>query len=159
MNISPVLTTKSSFGKTLIIGTQPFQSWKFEPTPLYDQELTALKNQAKSLLENSKNIAKDIALEKADLSSLQPLQELFFQLIARAKALDSLTNTGEESTGWEEDFLQKNKEAGVEINYESIIAKAERNVARKLLNEGSNRIDSLFNPRIVSLLAGKKLPI
>lgn len=158
LNISPVLTTKSSFGKTLIIGTQPFQSWKFEPTPLYDQELTALKNQAKSLLENSKNIAKDIALEKADLSSLQPLQELFFQLIARAKALDSLTNTGEESTGWEEDFLQKNKEAGVEINYESIIAKAERNVARKLLNDGSNRTDALFNPRIVSLLAGEKAP-
>jgi hypothetical protein len=158
LNISPVLTTKSSFGKTIIVGTQPFQSWKVEPAALYDQELTALKNQAKSLLENSKNLAKDIALEKADFSSLQPLQELFFQIIARARALDSLTNTGEESTGWEEEFLQKNRETGMELNFEAIIAKAERNVARKLLNEGSNRIDSLFNPRIVSLLAGEKTP-
>ena len=158
LNISPVLITKSSFGKTIIVGTQPFQSWKFEPAALYDQELTALKNQAMSLLENSKNLARDITAKNADLSSLQPLQELFFQIIARARILNSLTNTGEESTGWEEDFLQKNRETGMELNFEAIIAKAERNVARKLLNEGSNRIDSLFNPRIVSLLAGEKTP-
>ena len=158
LNKVPVYNSKSGFGKTVIVGTQPFQSWKVESSALYIQELAAMKNLAKSLLEISKSRAKEAGIQSQDLSILQPIQELFFQIIARAKALDSFTENGIEFLDWEEELLQKNRESAIEFNYQAIMAKAELNADKKPFNEISNLTDKVFNPKIVELSASETVP-
>ena len=158
LNNVPVYNSNSAFGKTLIVGTHPFQSWKVKSSALYTQELAAMENLAKSLLEISKSIAKEAEIRSQDLSNLQPIQDLFFQVIARAKALESLTENGMELSNWQEELLLKNRESAIELNYQSIMEKAEINEDKKPFNEISNFTDKVFNPKIVELLAGKKLP-
>ncbi|NBR06396.1 MAG: hypothetical protein EBT92_11560 [Planctomycetes bacterium] len=156
LNKSPVLTTKSQFEKTIIVGTQPYQSWKSESPALYVQELAAMESHARCLLEASRGIVKGTAVKSQDLSSLQPIQDLFFQIIARAKALHSLTENELEALVWEEELLQKNRELAIEFNYEAIATKAELNAELKPFTEISNLVDKVFNPRIRVLPSGEK---
>ena len=158
LNNVPVYNSKASFEKTLIVGTQPFQSWKVGSSALYKQELAAMENLAKSLLEISKIIAKEAGIRSQDLSNLQPIQDLFFQIISRANALESLTENGMELLNWQEELLLKNRESAIELNYQSIIAKAEISEDKKPFNEISNFTDKVFNPKIVELLASQKVP-
>ena len=158
LNKVPVYNSKSDYGKTLIVGTQPFQSWKVESSALYMQELAAMENLAKSLLEISISIAKEAGIRSQDLSNLQPIQDLFFSIIARAKALDSLTENGLELLNWEEELLLKNRESAIELNYQSIMAKAEINADKKAFNDISNLTDKVFNPKIIELFASQKVP-
>jgi hypothetical protein len=129
-----------------------------ESSALYVQELAAMENLAKSLLEISKSRAKEAGIRSQDLSNLQPIQDLFFQIIARAKALDSLTENGMELLNWEEELLLKNRESATELNYQSIMAKAEINADKKPFNDISNLTDKVFNPKIVELFVGQKGP-
>lgn len=158
LNNVPVYNSKAGFEKTLIVGTQPFQSWKVGSSALYKQELAAMENLAKSLLEISKIIAKEAGIRSQDLSNLQPIQDLFFQIISRANALESLTENGMELLNWQEELLLKNRESAIELNYQSIIAKAEISEDKKPFNEISNFTDKVFNPKIVELLASQKVP-
>ena len=158
LNKVPVYNSKSDFGKTLIVGTQPFQSWKVESSALYIQELAAMENLAKSLLEISKSRAKEAGIRFQDLSNIQPIQDLFFQIIVRAKALESLTENGMELLNWDEELLKKNRESAIELNYQSIMEKAEINADKKPFNEISNLADKVFNPKIVELFGGQKVP-
>ena len=154
----PEYNANSGFGKTLIVGTQSFQSWKIKSTALYIQELAAMETLAKSLLEISKNRAKEAGIRSQDLSNIQPIQELFFQIIARAKSLESLTENGMELQNWEDELLLKNKESSIELKYESIMAKAEINADKKSFNDISNLTDKVFNPKIVELFGSQSLP-
>ncbi|MCY2940918.1 MAG: hypothetical protein NTV50_04540 [Planctomycetota bacterium] len=158
LNKTPVYNSKVRFGKTVIVGTQPYQSWKVESSALYVQELAAMEYLAKSLLDISKNRAKEAGIRLQDLSNLQPIQDLFFQIIARAKVLDSLTENGMEFLNWTEELLLKNRESAIEFNYQAIVAKAELNADKKSFNDISNLTNSIFNPKIVELLASETVP-
>ena len=151
INKAPVLTAKSGFKKTIIIGTKPFQSWKLEPSALYVQELAVMETQARSLLEVSRSIAKEASSKSQDLSSLQPIQDLFFQIVARANVLESLTENGTESQIWEEELLQKNRDSAIELKYEPIAAIASLNADKTPFNDISSAVDKLFNPKMFVL--------
>jgi len=158
INKAPVLTAKSEFKKTILVGTQPFQSWKYPPSALYVQELTVMESQARSLLEATKVIAKEAVTNSRDLSSLQPIQDLFFQIIGRARALETLTEDGIESFIWEEELLQKNRDSAIELKYQVIAGIAALKADKKPFNDISSLADKLFNPKIFVLSEGEIPP-
>lgn len=154
----PVLSSRTRFDKTLIIGTQPFESWRMEVPALYVQKLGALENQARSLMEASRNIAKETRLDSRESSALQPIQDLFHQIISRGRTLESFTVSDEESLTWGRTMVQQNMEYAIELNYEDSRTKAELNSTRYSLNDFFNSPEKIFNQRIISLSDGAIVP-
>ena len=158
INKAPDFTKKSGFKKTIIVGTQPFQSWKHQQSALYVQELAVMENQAKSLLEASKVIANQTETKLKDLSSLQPIQDLFFQIVGRARALVALTENDIESLIWEEEVLQKNRDLAIQFKYQAIAEIALQNAGKKNFKDISSSVDKLFNPKVFVLSEGETPP-
>jgi hypothetical protein len=129
-----------------------------EVPALYVQKLGALENQARSLMEASMNIAKETRLDSRESSALQPIQDLFHQIISRGRTLESFTVSDEESLTWGRTMVQQNMEYAIELNYEDARTKAELNSTRYSLNDFFNSPEKIFNQRIISLSDGAIVP-